>query len=277
MKHIKINDEIKSDLIEKFKKYIDTTKLTDTKLYFSANLNSTIAQGADRPTIFVEQTAYLKMMLYIRDTATEIAWHGTVSRDLEDNSYYIHDVFLYPQKLSAATVQTDQDKYNEWILNLDDETHNTMRFQGHSHVNFSASPSSTDLQFYNDILQILPKNDYYIFMIMNKLGDTSWFIYDLEKNLIYDNADIDVQIYNHTDYDIIDSIAEQKTKYCEKPTLTYPISKSYNSLLYDKEEEYLMNRDVPSNTKQTAVDDLFDDLDKKWKNAKLKAKGGKKK
>ena len=99
----------------------------------------------------------------------------------------------------------------------------------------------------------------------------------LEKNLIYDNADIDVQIYNHTDYDIISNIAEQKTKYCEKPTLTCPISKSYNSLLYDKEEEYLMNRDVPNNTKQTAVDDLFDDLDKKWKNAKLKAKGGKKK
>lgn len=287
MKHIKINEEVKLDLIEKFKTYINNAKLTDTHLSFSANLNSTVAKGNERPTIFVTATAYLKMMLYVRDTSTEIAWHGTVTRDIKDNSYYIHDVFLYPQKLSSATVQTDQEKYNKWIMELDDETHNTMRFQGHSHVNFGASPSGTDLQFYNDILQVLPKNDYYIFMIMNKSGDMSWFIYDLEKNTIYETTDIDIQIFNETDYDIIDNISKQKTEFCEKPVIA---ARSYGttnySLLgkfkdyddyYEKEENYLMNRDVPPKSKQTSVDDLFDDIDKKWKNAKLKAKGGKKK
>lgn len=279
MKHIKINDNLKQELIEKFTNYINTTKLSDSRVSFSTNLTTTLAKTEERPTIFVEQTAYMKMMLYVRDTETEIAWHGTVTRDSEDNSYYIHDVFLYPQKLTAATVQTDQDKYNEWIMQLDDDTHNTMRFQGHSHVNFGVSPSGTDLQFYNDILQVLPKNDYYIFTIINKKGDTSWFIYDLEKNTIYDTNDIDIQVYNNTDSDIIDNITKQKALYCEKP-YTVRSNTWDRPTFYDEENIYLMNRDVPPTSNKNAqvnVDDIYNDIDNKWKNAKLKAKGGKKK
>lgn len=281
MKVIRINESIKQDLIEKFTTYVNTAKLSDTRINFSANIlgNYTKAQGAERPTIFITAAAYLKMMLYVRDTSTEIAWHGTVERHIENNSYFIKDVFLYPQKISGATVQTDQEKYNDWIMELDDDTHNTMRFQGHSHVNFGASPSSTDLQFYDDMLQVLPKNDYYIFMIMNKSGEMTWLIYDLAKNTIYETTDIDIQIYYDDSDDIIGEIADAKEKYCEKPYVAPPKYSNYSMLgkWRDEEDDYLMNRDVPPSCRKNNTDDIFADIDKKWKNAKLKAKGGKKK
>ena len=291
MKPIKLSENIKQKLIEEFTKSIDNAKLSNDTLHFTAKITDTIAGNISKPTVYFSATAYLKMLLYVRDTPTEIAWHGIVEKNEKENWYFISDVFLYPQKLAAATVQTDQEKYNEWIINLDDDTHNTMRFQGHSHVNFAATPSGTDLSFYNDILQVLPNDDYYIFMILNKTGDMTLLIYDLATNIIYDTEDINIKIITTNerlgaeDYDTIGSIADEKQEYCETPKYSYShydsykptnanlinYSSTYNknkNLLneYDKDDNYLIDQDT-----QTDTDDLFDEIDKKWKNSTLKS------
>lgn len=285
MKPIKLSENIKQKLIEEFTKSINNAKLSNDTLHFSAKITDTLSKTTPKTTVYVSAEAYLKMMLYVRDTSTEIAWHGTVQRDKEKNYFYISDVFLYPQQLSAATVQTDQEKYNEWIMSLDDDTHNSMRFQGHSHVNFAASPSGTDLAFYDDMLQVLPENDFYIFMILNKRGEMTLLIYDLETNTIYETEDINFYIITDNDYDTIGTIEESKEKYCITPRV--PNTSNYKSYASENSktsldnfhrqqdeilgkfrtyDDYLMEQDELNDT-----DSIFADIDKKWKNATLKS------
>lgn len=281
MKKINIDDTFKQDLITRFTNYINTTKFTDSKITFSANFdNSVNATKEEKPTVYISTIAYLKMMMYVRDTDTEIAWHGTVERNQKQNWYYIKDVFLYPQTIRATTVSTDQEKYQEWLQNIeDDEVFNNIRFQGHSHVNMAVSPSGTDLDMYDNFLQVLPKNDYYIFMIMNKSGDITCLIYDLAKNIIYETADINIKIITPRTQDLAKDIKEEKDKYCEKISYTYSPYRYSNYLKDDPyaDYEYYDNKED--------INDLIDDINNKYKNTslsaikkknKIKVKGGKK-
>jgi hypothetical protein len=266
MQPIKLNSEVKEMLINRFKEKLNKTEFGDNSIDFSIHFNEFVDKSnLPRPKIFISATAYLKMMLYVRDTSTEIAWHGIVERFPEQHTYYIKDVMLYPQKLSSATVQTDQDKYNKWMEELDDDTYNHLRFQGHSHVNFSVSPSGTDLRYYNDILQVLPNNDYYIFMILNKSGDTTFLLCDLATNLIYDTEDIDVYIRTADSNNTIGDISKAKEEYCETPR--YNFEKHYNyEDYYKKKFDEDLNRDlITPSTDSTEVDKLYDDLDSKYK------------
>lgn len=270
MKKINMDETFKKEAIEKFTTYINgLSRYTSNRINFSTTFNNTITETT-RPTIFISSQAYLKMMLYVRDTEVEIAWHGTVERNIEQNWYYIKDVFLYPQIIESATVDTNQEKYQDWLNNIeDDNVFNNIRFQGHSHVNMGTSPSSTDLNMYDKFLQVLPKNDYYIFMIMNKSGSLTSFIYDLAKNTIYESTDIDIKILCTNTKDLIKDIKEEKDKYCEKPT--YHSGVTYNNYnhfgLYNLEDDY-----YSPPKKLEDINDFLDEIDKKYKNPKLKIK-----
>lgn len=249
MKRINIDNNTKNDLITKFTNYINTVRLSKSTLDFTARLDQDLPKDIKKPTVYISDTAYLKMMVYVRDTETEIAWHGTVERNLEENYYYIKDVFLYPQRVTGTTVQTDQDKYNQWMEELEDDIYNNLRFQGHSHVNMGTSPSGTDLNYYNDILQVLPKTDYYIFAIMNKSGSLNVFVYDLAQNLIFENQDIVIRIIAPDTNCLLEDINDEKEDYCQKPYRA-PIT-SHNHL--NKHNE-ILGRDIPP-------DDYIDDAD----------------
>lgn len=291
MQKIRIDENLKNDILEKFKEYLTNTKFTDARLTFSTDLSPSIkCPDNQRPTIFITATAYLKMMLYVRDTNTEIAWHGTVTRNTEENWYMINDVFLYPQTISAATVNTDQEKYQNWLQDIeDDDVYNAIRFQGHSHVHMGVTPSSTDMQMYNDFLQVLPHNDFYIFTIMNKSGCMTWFIYDLEKNTIYETDDIDIQVFDADDDSITMHIDEEKTKYCTTQTTYYPngscgTRNPFNYLETDYDpypERTKTNKPTTSNvhvfSSQKEVDDYLDEIEEKYKNKTIKTKKGSKK
>jgi hypothetical protein len=276
MKKINLDETFKQDAIKKFTEFINKTKFSGNSINFTTEINQIInSTEIPKPTVYISATAYLKMMLYIRDTDIEIAWHGTVERNIENNWYHIKDVFLYPQTLTAVTVNTDQEKYQEWLQNIeDDAVFNNIRFQGHSHVNMGTSPSGTDLNMYNNFLQVLPKNDYYIFMIMNKSGNLTCLIYDLDKNLIYENQDINVKILTNNTTDLMKDIAEEKEKYCTKQTYF----NSYQNTAYD----IFNSPQYTGNTHYNSVDDIFNDIDRKskYKNPTLhpnKSKKGNKK
>lgn len=279
MRPIKITEQSKESLLEQFKQYLNNAKLSDNTVKFSVKLTDILNANTPKAQLHISAHAYAKMMMYVRDTTTEIAWHGTVIRS--DNNYLITNVFLYPQKLSAATVTTDQEQYNKWLEGLDDDTYNALRFQGHSHVNFGATPSGTDLNFYDTILQVLPKNDYYIFMILNKRGDMTFLIYDLAQNLIYENNDIELHIGDETE-NLVHTIDLEKEIYCEKPTIpTYNgqagnvysalTGKPYSQPQYTGrwEEDYYSETDA-----------ILDDIDSRFGKSTLKSKttkGAKKK
>ena len=283
MKPIFLDQKTKEELIKNFTEHLEKIKLSSNTLTYSTNITKENINVA-KAKLVIHPTAYLKMMLYVRDTSTEIAWHGTVFKP-DDNTYFIEDVFLYPQKLSAATVTTDQKNYNDWCIEVDDNTYNNMRLQGHSHVNFGVTPSGTDTTFYNSILQVLSKNDFYVFMIMNKAGDMFFLIYDLKNNIIYEKQDILVEIrdYNETE-DILRLIDTEKEVFCEKPVI--PAYNQTNISPYTNPYHHPQTTNPWSTSigyayeeDETDIDRIFTELDNKFKNAKLdapKSKKGKK-
>ena len=288
MQKIVLDDKLKQDVIDKFINYVNTTKFTDNRINFSTDIASVIDKTQiTRPTVYISAVAYLKMLLYVQETSIEIAWHGTVERNKEHNWYHIKDVFLYPQTIAACTVNTDQKEYQEWLQNIeDDEVFNNIRFQGHSHVNMGTSPSGTDLNMYHNFLQVLPKDDYYIFMIMNKSKTITCFIYDLAKNLIYETQDIDIKILTNGSQDLIKDLKAEKEKYCKNTTTQYanydPFVRDvpnspYNTHNYAQSTDAYM-REI---TKQygnamyddyTETDKLFEELDQKYKNPVIVSK-----
>lgn len=186
-KPIKLTPVIIDEIREEFMKYLKGGKIQDGKISFNKNLSSTERKA----TVFFTETAWNKMQALIREFDKEVAWHSIASRigdDLSKDEYLISDILVYPQEVTGATVTTDQQKYQNWLMQHDDETYNNIRCQGHSHVNMAVVPSGVDLQFYESILSQLNDDMFYIFMIWNKKGDRTIKIYDLAKNILFDNS-----------------------------------------------------------------------------------------
>lgn len=147
-----------------------------------------LEENIKKPHVVFTSPAWLKMKQLVMEATTEIGWQGVVIR--QDNFFLIKDILVYPQTVTGATVTTDEIDYSKWLMGLDDHTFAGLRMQGHSHVNMHTSPSGVDENFYNNILQTLQKDEYYIFMILNKRDDIFIQIYDYAQNIIFEKADI---------------------------------------------------------------------------------------
>lgn len=196
MKLIKIEEKDKANIFNKFKNFINTEKFTDSKLKFELDFNDLI----DLPTnitakVFFTPLAYTKILKLTSKADKEIGFHGIVERIQDSQMYLIKDIILYPQQVTSVTVETDDKEYGEWLhKKLDIETLKACRFHGHSHVNMGVTPSGTDLNWYNEILQGLKNNDYYIFFIINKSNNMFINIYDLKNNIILEKDDITIDV-----------------------------------------------------------------------------------
>lgn len=147
-----------------------------------------------RVKIILEPVAFSKMLLLMLGSDKEIGWHGLITRDAENPSvFHVEDVILFPQTVTSTTVTADDEKYPLWAMDLPDETFAKCRFHGHSHVNMGVTPSVTDLTYYEQSIQQF-KDGFYVFMIMNKRLETFCQVYDFDRNAMYENAEIDIQV-----------------------------------------------------------------------------------
>lgn len=154
--------------------------------------------------LFLSAQAYVKIKNLVDKCSQEIGWHGFTRRD--GNKFYIDDIVIFPQVVTAATVTPDEKAYTEWTNKLSDDEYNNMHFHGHSHVNMGVTPSVTDTTYYNNKIQNI--DDYYIFAIFNKSEKYTVFIYDIENNIMYDTKDITV----HFPFDEFKEWAEKEIK-----------------------------------------------------------------
>lgn len=182
-KNIKITDESLNEVRKAFEEALSTGKFSDGKITFTKTLGIVNRKA----TIFFTELAWLKMQTLIREFDKEVAWHGIAKRgeDASKDEYYITDILVYPQEVTGATVSTDQEKYQMWLMSHDDEVFNNIRMQGHSHVNMDVTPSSVDTSLYDRILEQLDDDMFYIFMIWNKRKEKTIKIYDLAKNIFF--------------------------------------------------------------------------------------------
>lgn len=207
-KAIMFNDDIKKRILEEVAAKLENYKSVDGNFSFRTNITS--GNGADKISVSIAPLAYLKMNTLVQEFSSEVAWHGTVERD--GNHFFITDIFIYPQVVDGTSVIPDQIKYANWLDEFDTETFKRIRFHGHSHVNMSTFPSSTDTQFQADTLTKLSnKQDFYLFVIWNKAGEYTWRVYDLATNTAYENADIDFSVEGFDYTDFVDKARKQAT------------------------------------------------------------------
>lgn len=217
MKYIKLTEDIKALAQTKFLELINSVSVVEADLTIKLNTKELMnTTGIEKPTIIVEAEASNKLWSYVNLCEKEIGWHGTVVR--EGNTFYIKDVFLFPQTVTAATVTTDDDAYSTWILSQEDEVFEHMRFHGHSHVNMGVTPSGTDITYQANLLRDV--TDFYIFGIFNKRGLMNFCIYDIETNILFEQNDIVVQDYC-TEYD---SVIEDEIDRFVQQTVVIPQS-----------------------------------------------------
>ncbi len=192
-KPIKMTEQYLNECRADFEKALQLTKLADGKLQFT----KTFSLEDKKATIFFTSDAWAKMVILIKEFDKEVAWHGVAHRseDEDKNEYIINDIVVYPQEVSGTTVEMDTTEYAKWIEeNIDDDRFNSIHMQGHSHVNMGTSPSSVDLNHQEEILNMLGDEDFYIFMIWNKSLTSTNKIYDLKKNILFEDKDITIKL-----------------------------------------------------------------------------------
>lgn len=144
-----------------------------------------------RATLRITPEAFTKMFLIITDQEKEVGWHGVTER-ISETEFVLKDILVYPQQVTACTVDTDDEEYAKWLIRIGEDNFNNLHFHGHSHVNMSVSPSKTDMDHRAQITSQLNNDQYYIFMIWNKSLKWSGAIYDMASNIQYETDDIDV-------------------------------------------------------------------------------------
>ena len=232
-----VKEQVKQKLIEKY----DTTTFMNTDtVSLQVSIKEILEQYiADKhliePTVYITMEAHTKMRMLVDETTTEIGWYGIVTKcpGLEA-TYIIEDIIVYPQKVTGATCEQDDDKMFEFEISLTTEQVNHKRFQGHSHVNMGVTPSGVDEQFYTDLLTQV--EDYFIIMVTNKKGDTYIRFYDVEHNIVYSNVPLNVLLVGGVDlgkwYD------KQKENLSNKSYLSSGLSNFKGSTLETSKKTY---------------------------------------
>ena len=191
-KPIRMTEEVKKKVYADFLASLEASKLADGKFKYETTLGY---DKTERAKVIFSPIAFAKMTRLLLGFTTEVAWHGTVERSAENaRVFYIKDIMVYPQTVTGATVNTDQTRYSDWLDSFDDEVFNSIRMQGHSHVNFSTNPSTTDLDHQERIIGQLTGEHFYIFMIFNQKFERHIKIYDYPNNILFENADIDISV-----------------------------------------------------------------------------------
>ena len=224
-KVIKLTTEQLQECRKDFDTALSTMKLTDGKISFI----KTIACPNEKATLYFDPLAWRKMQTLVKEFDKEVAWHGVAYRgeDETKNEYFITDILVYPQKVTGSTVNTDQEKYEMWLMQHEDEVFNNIRMQGHSHVNMPTSPSPVDETHQAKILEQLEDDMFYIFLIWNKSNSKFIKIYDLKKNILFETIDVTVEILDDGS-GIDEFLADAKKLVEDKPTTYYNGSSYYS-------------------------------------------------
>ncbi|MEY8367008.1 hypothetical protein AALA22_15360 [Anaerovoracaceae bacterium 41-7] len=136
--------------------------------------------------------ALLKMLSAISICTKEIGWHGEVTK-IDTGIYEIQEVFLYPQIVDNTTIVCEKDglEYGKWQQDLivnNPKRADSLAFHGHSHVNMACFPSNVDKDLQEDLIEMLPDDRFYIFLIVNKSLKQWWRVVDKEDGVLYTNA-----------------------------------------------------------------------------------------
>ena len=200
-------EKMKKQAREDFAEMLESIKMPDGKLNYSKSYK----YETSNVTVWLTSAAYKKIVALVTEFSDEVGWHGSVTRS-KDNEFVIDDILVYPQEVSSSTVKTDQKSYMEWLYALDDDTFSKIRMQGHSHGNMGVSPSGVDDTHRQKILDQLEEDMYYIFMIWNRSLSVHTLVYDMAKNILYEDDDVKVMLLNNAEMEEFIMDAKEKVQ-----------------------------------------------------------------
>lgn len=244
-KPIKMTPEYLQQCRDEFEKALTATKLADGKITFT----KTFTADAKKAEVHFTSLAWRKMTALLRGFDKEVAWHGVAFRgdDESKDEYIIEDIVVYPQEVTKATVEMDTEKYAVWLMeNDEDERLNNLHMQGHSHVDMAVTPSSVDLHHQEEILNMLGDDDFYIFMIWNKSLARNVKVYDMKKNVLFENPDVSVTY----EPDELDEFVDAAKKMVTCKVTTASIGCSSGTCSYTRQTSSPYNPLVVQNTTQ---------------------------
>ena len=245
-KPIKITKEHLKEARLEFEALLKEVKLSDGKI----NFTKTFGGNDSKTTVYYTPDAYVKMIALVNEFKDEVAWHGLARRSTDPDGYIIYDILVYPQEVTGATVNTDQEKFQTWLMNHEDDVFNNIRMQGHSHVNMGVSPSGVDTTLYNSLLAQLDDDMFYIFTVWNKKFESHTKIYDLQKNILYENCDVETKLLDGG-IGLNEFITEAK-KMVSKKTTMY----SYDSYTGNTDSKVYDNRYNPETFNKNKKDKI---------------------
>lgn len=198
-----LTESEKTELMKEFSKKLD--EATDGKIEYKKELK---VQGG-KVKIFYTPEAYSKTVRLIMSHTGEIAWHCLV-RPVE-GGYEVYEVLTYPQTVGPAHVNVKMgrklgdgkpkdptkyytDWYNEVVLNMSEEDERNLCGQCHSHVYMGTTPSSTDMAQQKEELEVKGNKGYYLFQIWNKKLEINTYLYDLDKQVLYEKDDVEIVV-----------------------------------------------------------------------------------
>lgn len=193
MRPITLTENIVEEVLASVKSQLLSANFAGASFTYTVPSTSVALKDDEKVQIHFTERAYYKMKELVSQSYNEIAWDGSVERDPDNPRIFtVTDIFVYPQIVSSATVDTDDEKYAAWLMSLDDDVYNKRRFNGHSHVNMGCTPSSTDHQYREQSMRNV--KDFFIYGIFNKRNEHTLAVYDIENNVMYDDKDIDMYI-----------------------------------------------------------------------------------
>lgn len=130
--------------------------------------------------LYISKKALGKMFALVDLCPKEIQWHGKVTR--QGSRYYLRDIFMFPQYVSGAEVTTDDTEYWRYICKDVSEKMKPITMHGHSHVNFSVNRSYRDVRYQRGIISGLDKDEFYLFLIINKSHEINVYGWDNARN-----------------------------------------------------------------------------------------------
>lgn len=132
-KLIKVTQEYLDEVRKDFEEVLTSGKFSDGKITFT----KTVGTINRKAKVLFTPDAWRKMQALVSDFDKEVAWHGVAYRGEDDSKdeYYITDILVYPQEVTGATVNTDQEKYEMWLMSHDDDVFNNIRMQKPSIAN----------------------------------------------------------------------------------------------------------------------------------------------
>lgn len=241
MKKLRANDQEKNLFINNVikKLFNSKTNIEDFSIEELKKEFSEVSKDVNKPTLIIPAEIYVTMLELVNQSSVECSWHGLVDRDIDNNTYTIYDILVFPQINSPTATTTDEDEFAKWQTELiiDPEFPiEDLRMHGHSHVNMNVFSSGVDDQYQEDLLAKVEDGDYYIFLIMNKKMEMCIFIYDFNQQVMFEKDDIELKITDISDKDIRTWVKDELEQNATTSRPTY--SKGTTKIVREEENFY---------------------------------------